>query len=270
VAMGLLGPQAVSIELSYGGARTTIAPYGREGAYLIVLPAQPGANQTMSSGSWEGPFGSVSSAPGGAVLTVTYSDGSHCQIPITNPQQQCHARPSAQGTPIAGGSDVSAEVTAVYLPSSSHLTPPLIANARSDNPDSQKSFENGGLSEGRSGPAIAVGFKAPAAAANASTAYVVELRPREAASCATPALIVSQPTDSTIRAGQPVTITVPLENSCATSYSGRVFLARSSSIGGESGGEGPLYEAIAAQFGPGARQNPGRFPTVGRFEISVR
>jgi hypothetical protein len=97
----------------------------------------------------------------------------------------------------------------------------------------------------------------------------VELRARELASCATPALIVSQPTDHTITAGQPVAIAVALESSCATSYSGRVFLAQSSSIGGESGGAGPLYEAIAAQFGPGAHPNAGRFPTVGRFEISV-
>jgi hypothetical protein len=48
-----------------------------------------------------------------------------------------------------------------------------------------------------------------------------------------------------------------------------VFLARSSSVGGESGGEGPLYEAIAAQFGGGAHGNPMKFPTVGRFQISV-
>lgn len=268
VAMGLLGPEAVSIQLSYAGARTTIKPYGREGAYLIVLPAQPHANQTMSSGSWEGPFGSVSSAPGGAVLAVTYSDGSRCQIPITNPQQQCHARPSGEGAPIASGPSVSSEVSVSYAPRSSHLTAPLIAAARSDDPNVQKSFA-GAFGEGRPAPALTVSFKAPVAAANASTAYVVELRPGQVSSCATPSLIVSQPTDHTITAGQPVAITVPLEDGCATSYSGRVFLARSAAIGGESGDEGPLYEAIASQFGPGAHQNPGRFPTVGRFQISV-
>jgi len=61
----------------------------------------------------------------------------------------------------------------------------------------------------------------------------------------------------------------PLLSSCATSYAGRVFVAHSSSVGGESGGEGPLYEVIAAQFGAGGHGNPLRFPTVGRFRISV-
>ena len=65
-------------------------------------------------------------------------------------------------------------------------------------------------------------------------------------------------------------ITVPLETSCATSYAGRVFYATSSGVGGESGGEGPLYEVIAAQFGPpGSRRNPMNFPTVGSFDISA-
>ena len=75
------------------------------------------------------------------------------------------------------------------------------------------------------GPAVAVTFKAPVAAANASSAYVVELRPRPVAGCATPAVIVSQPTSQTLQAGAPVHITVPLETSCATSYTGRVFYA---------------------------------------------
>ena len=116
---------------------------------------------------------------------------------------------------------------------------------------------------------MSVKFDAPVPAPNASTAYVVELRPREVAGCATPAVVVSQPTSHDIATGQQVQMTVPLESSCATSYSGRVFLARSSSVGGESGGEGPLYEVIASQFGPGAHPDPAKFPTVGRFQISV-
>ena len=65
-------------------------------------------------------------------------------------------------------------------------------------------------------------------------------------------------------------ISVPLETSCATTYSGPVFFATSSSVGGEAGGEGPLYELIAAQFGPaGSGRSPMSFPTVHRFKISV-
>jgi hypothetical protein len=82
-------------------------------------------------------------------------------------------------------------------------------------------------------------------------------------------VIVSQPSQRTIAAGERVQMMVPLEDRCATSYSGRVFFAKSAGIGGESGGEGPLYEAIAAQFGGGAQANPMKFPTVGRFQLAV-
>jgi hypothetical protein len=120
------------------------------------------------------------------------------------------------------------------------------------------------------GPALAITFKAPVAAANASSAYVVELKPQPVSGCATPSVIVSQPSSETLRAGAQVNITVPLETSCATSYTGRGFYATSSGIGGESGGEGPLYEVIAAQFGaPGSGRNPMNFPTVGSFNISA-
>ncbi|HUH81613.1 MAG TPA: hypothetical protein VLZ06_09835 [Solirubrobacteraceae bacterium] len=270
VAMGLLGPDASSISVFSAGSSFTVKPSGPEGAYLIVMSAQPNANASMSSGSFEGPFGYVSNARGGAVLTVTYDDGSQCQIPFTGSGRQC--RP--HGAAGAGGSapDVAIPSTSIhagYLPTAGHLETPLLADARGGSPDSTRAFQPAAGGEQGSGPAVSVTFSAPVAAPNASTAYVVELQPREVAGCATPSVIVSQPSSRDIASGQQVQMTVPLESNCATSYSGRVFLARSSSVGGESGGEGPLYEVIAAQFGPGARGNPSRFPTVGRFRTSV-
>ncbi len=269
VAVGLL-PGAASIEVETPGGSFTIKPYGPEGAYLIVLPAQPAVNASMSSGSFQGPFGSASSAPGGAVLRVTYGDGSRCQIPIATPQQQCHAQTTvAGGGALPSSGALASAVRVSYVARTSQQISPLLASARSSNRFSQRSFEPTRPGHEQAGPALTVSFRAPVSAANASTAYVVELRPQEVAGCATPSVIVSQPSEQTISAGQQVDMTVPLEDSCATSYSGRVFLAHSSSIGGESGGEGPLYEVIAARFGAGPGNNPMKFPTVGRFEVSV-
>ena len=110
VAMGLLGPDATSIGVSAGdGSSFTVKPYGPEGAYLIVLPAQPQADASMSSGAFQGPFGNVSNAPGGALLTVTYEDGSQCQIPFTGSGHQCHPQGAAgQGGPPPGPATASA------------------------------------------------------------------------------------------------------------------------------------------------------------------
>ena len=60
VAVGLLGPNARSIEVTNpDGSSFSIDPYGPEGAYLIVLPAQADANASMSSGGYESPFGNA-------------------------------------------------------------------------------------------------------------------------------------------------------------------------------------------------------------------
>jgi hypothetical protein len=268
VAMGLLGPDATSIHVSAPGRELTVTPYGPEGAYLIVLPAQPDANTSMQSGSWDG-HGDVSNAPGGALLTVTYGDDSQCQIPATSPQQRCQRKGFGSGSgALPSSAQVSAPVDARYLPLVSHPTASLIAEARTSNRFSRRRFSG---REEQPGPALAISFEARVSAQNESSGYVVELQPQEVPGCATPALIVSQPTEETISAAQRVEMTVPLEDSCATTYSGRVFFAKSSSESepGVSHGEdeGPLYEVIGSQFG--ARPHSLRFPTVGRFQISV-
>jgi hypothetical protein len=274
VAMGLLGPDAASIRVSAAGQELTVKPYGPDGAYLIVLPAQPNADTSIRSGGWQG-HGYVSEAPGGALLTVTYDDGSQCQIPG---QQQCPREGFAFGNgALPSSPEVSAPIDVRYLPLVSHPTGPLIANARTSNPNRQRHFEGRmttgpkGVGEEQPGPALAISFEARVSAQNESSGYVVELQPQEVPGCATPALIVSQPTEQTIAAAQHVEMTVPLEDSCATSYSGRVFFAKSTpqSEPGVSHGEdeGPLYQVIASQFG--ARPATLQFPTVGRFHIAV-
>ena len=268
VAVGLLGPNARSIEVSNAdGSSFTIDPYGDEGAYLIVLPAQPNADASMSSGAYESPFGSVSNAPRGATLKVTYKDGVQCQIPISNPSQQCHAQ-TAAGPKLPPASALKSAVHASYVPLDERPEFPLLMEA--DGGNGSFPAKRGSNGHDAPGPAVAITFKAPVAAANASRAYVVELRPQPVSGCTTPSVIVSQPTSQTLQAGAQVIVTVPLETNCATTYAGRVFYATSSDVGGESGGEGPLYEVIARQFGvPGSGRNPMNFPTVGTFTISV-
>ncbi len=270
VAMGLLGGTASSIEVSTAGSTFTVKPYGPQGAYMIVLPAQPQANASMSSGAYEGPFGDVSNAPGGAVLTVTYEDGFQCLIPFTGSGRQCRAQSaSSEGAPAPSPGDSNTPIEAAYVAAATNLEAPLLAEARGGTPDSSTTFRPARAGEETAGRAVSVKFRAPVSAPNASTAYVVELRPRELKGCDTPAVIVSQPSSSDITTGQHVQMTVPLESDCATTYTGRVFLAHSSSVGGESGGEGPLYEVIAVQFGPGGHGDPTKFPTVGRFQLSA-
>ncbi len=64
VAMGLLGAHAKSIEVANrDGSSFSIGPYRPVGAYLIVLPAQPNANVSMSSGSYQRPVWSRKQAP---------------------------------------------------------------------------------------------------------------------------------------------------------------------------------------------------------------
>ncbi|HEX3392399.1 MAG TPA: hypothetical protein VHS55_07525, partial [Solirubrobacteraceae bacterium] len=125
VAVGLLGPGAKSIHVGAPGRSFTVLPQGPLGAYLIVLPAQTRANTGLSSGAYQGPFGYVSNAPGGAVLTVTYDDGSSCVIPYTSSGQQCHAHQGAGGEE-PSAKELTAPVQATYVPIGEHLTAPLL------------------------------------------------------------------------------------------------------------------------------------------------
>lgn len=274
VAMGLLGADAASIRVSAPGRNFTVAPDGPDGAYLIVLPAPANSNSGAAGGLYAYLHHRHPRTPALAVLTVTYRDGSHCQIPATRAGQQC----SPKGLTGSSGAPVTrAQVRAVlhvsYRALVKHPTPPLMMTGHGGR-SFQGRMRTGprGIGEELPGPALVISFDAPVPAPNIQSAYDVELEPRQVAGCPTPVTIIAQPTSHTIVTGQPVQITVPLESTCHTSYSGRVFFASSSGSYSEArssdnAGEGPLYEVIASGFGPGPHSTS--FPTVGRFQISV-
>jgi hypothetical protein len=257
VALGLLGPVAERIEVSTPERRFSVRPYGTDGAYLIVLPPPPHAN-TGRHGFLGRP------APGTPTLTVIYSDGSRCEIPAIRPAQACKPTgvDNSMGAP-PKPAQVKAPIHVAYRAAVSHAIGPLSAigpDGRAMTPPSHAPD-----------PGVLVSFKAPVAAPSASSAYDVQLTPRRVR-CATPALkataptpaapppmIVSQPTDRTLAAGQRVQITVPLPSSCPTTYLGRVLFLQS----GSRYGEPPLYILL------GGRGSAKLGLTVARFVITA-
>lgn len=257
VAVGLLGPDATSIRVTTPDRDFTVTPYGPDGAYLIVLPAPPGANR--------GPYGfSGRRAPGTPVLSVTYRNGSHCQIPASEPKQEC----SPEGLAYSPGvlptaAQLRTPLHVLYHPLMSHADGPLSAigpNGQTLIPPSNKP-----------GPGLAIAFRAPVGAPNISSGYDVELQPRQVSGCVAPTTIIAQPTQQTIAVGQRVRITIPLQR-CRATYLGRAFFIGTSGSHGEARtagrhAEGPLYEAIGDR--DGRRHSGGLGVTVGRFVISV-
>ncbi len=258
-AAGLLGPDAVSISVSAPGRHFTLAPAGRDGAYLIVMPAPMGAS---------GGQGARLRDRAMARLTVTYRDGSRCEIPASTHQQQC----TPKGLEVSSGAPRRAFAAALHVSYRPRLAyrDPLLARG----PDG-KTFVGPGVGSGapRPGPGVVIEFDAPVAAPNISSGYDVELEAHSSGDCSAPATIVAQPTQQTLTAGARVRIAVSLETSCASTYAGRVFFI--GSIGSYSEArtsdrqdEGPLYEVIANHFCCGGRAaTPGA--TVGRFHVSV-
>lgn len=259
VAVGMLGPDAASIRVSAYGRDFTVEPYGPDGAYLVVLPAPSHANG--------GPYGFLGRrAPGTPTLTVTFRNGSTCKLPAVRAGQQCRPEGIRRASgPLPAPARLHRAVSVRY---SARMTgeEPLSVTAVGG----ERSFPRVIRSTNEPLPGLSITFRAPVAAPNASSGYGVELRPHAAPGCSLPGRILSQPTQNTIAAGRPVRITVLLESSCRTTYSGRVFFARSSGSYSEARtsdhtGEGPLYEVIASE---GIR---GRMPgaTVARFHIAV-
>jgi hypothetical protein len=248
------------------GEHLTVEPYGPDGAYLIVLPAPAGIDRGPTDGLYAYVHHS-SHAPVLAALTVTYKDGSTCQIPAATQKQVC----SPEGLDIS-----SAVPTAAKLRTTLHVSyRPLLpySSPLSMTGPGGSTFPQPTHPSNKPGPGLMINFRAPVAAPNTSSGYDVELQPRALAGCSTPALILSQPTQQTIAAGQRVQISLSLEGSCRTSYLGRVFFVRSSGSYSEArtsdhSGEGPLYEVISGLFS-GARHSSEPGLTVGRFRIAV-
>jgi hypothetical protein len=259
VAVGMLGPDASSIRVSGRGRGFTVRPYGPDGAYLIVLPAPPHANV--------GPYGFPGrKAPGTPALTVTFRNGSTCELPAAGPGQQCRPEGIERSSgPPPAGARLHRAVSVRYAVRMTGPGPLSVTAV-----GGERSFPRVIRSTNEPLPGLSIAFGAPVAAPNASSGYGVELRPHAAPGCSLPGTILSQPTQNTLVAGQRVKITVLLESSCRTTYSGRVFFARSSGSFSEartsdSADEGPLYEVIASESFRG--RVPGA--TVARFHIAV-
>jgi hypothetical protein len=264
VAVGMLGPDAASIRVSTPGRDFTVKPYGPDGAYLIVLPAPPNSN--TSSGLYAYVHHLLVRRPALAVLSVTYKDGSSCRIPAQTQRQTCTPKGLVISTSVPSAAKLRATLHVSYR--SLPYSPPLLVTGPGG-----RTFQSSLRPSEKPGPGLMIDFTAPAPAPNISSGYDVELQPQARAGCSTPALIVSQPTQQTIAAGQRVQIAVSTPSSCRTTYRGRVFFFGSSGSYSEArtsehSGEGPLYEVIAGLFtGAGRSSAPGI--TVGRFDVSI-
>jgi hypothetical protein len=266
IAVGLLGPDAASISVSAPGRHFTLEPVGPDGAYLIVLPAPAGINRGRAAGPYGAGAGHGAWARAIATLTVTYRDGSHCEIPAYSQKQTC----SPKGLDVSTGSPPTNLTTPLHVSYRPLLaySPPLLAEGAAG-----QSFRGSGSATNKPGPGLLITFTAPTAAPSISSGYDVELHPRAVPGCKTPSLIVAQPTQQTLAAGAPVQIAVSLQSSCRTTYAGRVFFVSSSGSYSEArtsdhAGEGPLYEVIASHFCCG-RHSATAGATVGRFRVSV-
>jgi hypothetical protein len=265
VAVGMLGPEAARIRVSAPGKELTVKPYGPDGAYLIVLPAP--ANSNSSSGLAAYVHHHYERNPGLATLTVTYKDGSSCRIPAESQRQTCTPKGLVISAPMPTAAKLRTTLHVSYRPLMAPSAP-LSVTARGGGV-----FRSSLHTSEKPAPGLVISFTAPVPAPNISSGYDVELEPQALVGCSTPALILSQPTQQTIAAGQRVRIGVSLQDSCRTTYRGRVFFVGSSGSYSEArtsdhSGEGPLYEVIAGLFdGPRRRSAPG--VTVGRFVLSV-
>ncbi len=264
VAIGMLGPDATSIRVHAPGRARTVRPYGPDGAYLIVLRAPAHANV--------GPYGFRGrKAPGTPTLTVTFRNGSTCELPGAGPSQQCRPEGIQRSSgPLPAAARLHRAVSVRYSPRMTGPGPLSVAAA-----GGQHSFPRVIRSTNEPLPGLSITFTAPLAAPNISSGYDVELEPQPVNGCSLPGKILSQTTQRTIVAGQRVRISVLLESSCPTVYRGRLFFARSSGSYSEArtsdrADEGPLYEVIAGESMRAARGSKRPFGvTISRFSVKV-
>jgi hypothetical protein len=245
VAMGLLGPDAESIHVTTPGHTFELTPYGEDGAYLIVLPAPARAN-TGEHGFLGRP------AVGTPVLRVTYRDGSTCQIPAANRAEQCTPKGLLFKTPRIAVSHIHAALRVSYRLQTAPRVGPLFTSGSQSPP--------GITHSSKPVPTVVVSFRAPVSAPDASSGYAVLLRSIPKGGCRAAKEIVSQPTDSSISAGETLHIVIPVQAGCHITYRGRVFFIASSGRYGE----GPLYEQVMS-----ASRSRVSGLTIGRFQVSI-
>jgi len=179
LAYGLLGPKAVSLTYLDAGRKTTTPTVGTQGAYLIVLAAQPA---TQSPGVLNAGVGTASSIYFPGLVEVGYNNGRSC-------------RPSQPG-PTAGHSCGPVGYVAPMSPGS-------VAHVR------LRSAIRRHQSHGKTNADLRVTFRAPAAITNANSGYTL------AAKLPVPCNGITgiNLTRDVIR-GSPVTLDLPLPGNC--------------------------------------------------------
>ncbi len=262
VAFGLLGPEVASIAVHAGSRNFKVKPYGPSGAYLIVLPAPANANT--------GNYGALGwAAPGAAVLTVTYRDGSFCRIPATNRSNGCVPKGLVYvNPPLPTRASVAAAVHTVYRRHLTSATPALAVigpGLIESTPYAQRNATSAFTAP--PGPGLVISVRARVDAPNPFTSYNVEIQRPIVRGCFGRNLLLKG-TDQTIRAGQTVRITIPLQPACRGTYTGRVFYyAAPKGTGSTAAPLGPAY--LQLFMIPRRTRIPQPGVTVGRFEITL-
>jgi hypothetical protein len=206
VADGLLGPDAKRITVTTGGRTFTIKPYGRDGAYLIVLPSPADANA--------GPYGALDHAPPDApVMTAYFKTGQTCRL-----GHQCPAIGIDYASPTnPSAAQLESPVHVTYQPHGTGTTSPLLASDGAG----MVSVQQPGVDPG---PArLTITFHAKIAVDNPNSFYDFQITRSVVNGCFGGQYLVGDGTDNTITAGRVVQFTIPLDAACHGTYRVRVF-----------------------------------------------
>jgi hypothetical protein len=187
LAYGLLGPEAVSITyVSFDGRSVTRRTQGRDGAYLVVLPATPwsctflknGGRQCNGGNGEEAPTGALQS---GVITAVTYRDGHICRLPTPTSsgvtQASCppvgYAAPQTPPfrPPHVTPAEVAAPVTARALPAKRYCYRPTTPFAIPCDHGIPHGYNRGVLVTRPRQVLIQVSFTARLAATNTHSVY---------------------------------------------------------------------------------------------------
>jgi hypothetical protein len=203
VYYGFLGPKARAIAYTYHGQRHVRATSGPNGAYLVVMPAPPGATQGRKAR--RGGFRA------GPTLYATYSTGRTCAVQnvteLDHPTECALVGYVQPRTQLPTPSQTHATVRV-------HYTPDLI--------DDQTPLHV---------PAIQVTFQAPIAITTSRSFYLIELQRPTTTACnraltrANRFSPLTQTSHQTIHQGQTITIAAALRPFCPGRYTGRLAYA---------------------------------------------
>jgi hypothetical protein len=202
VFSGFLGPDARRISYSFDGVRYVEATFSPNGAFLVVLPAPPGANV--------GRAGRTGDTPASVTVYVTYSNGRTCTV--------------ASADPNYGGPKACKDVGYVEGPVD---LPAPAALATTAHVSYQPKLAVGLLAPG---PALVVKFTARLAITTSRDAYAVQVTRPDTRSCAKAAnegaIPLQGQTQRDVSTGQTVRLVLALQPDCAGRYTGRVYYSR--------------------------------------------